>query len=121
MNMKLLLRILSGLMIIFTLGGIFSPEEMMKSFGMSYTPEAAVILPFALMGQIFFIILTLQITCWVEDLSKVGITYSCITAMPVGLNVYQALCGVVPMTTAFYVEQLIWASFVVLFAIFSKK
>ena len=45
-------------MILFTLGGILAPEEMMKSFGMSYTKEAAVILPFALMGQIFFIILT---------------------------------------------------------------
>ena len=41
-------------MILFTLGGILAPEEMMKSFGMSYTKEAAVILPFALMGQIFY-------------------------------------------------------------------
>lgn len=121
MDIKLLLRVLSGFMIIFTLGGILTPEEMMKSFGMSYTPEAAVILPFALMGQIFFIILTLQITCWIEDLSKVGITYSCITTLPIALNVYQASSGVVPMTTAFYVEQLIWASFVVLFFVFSKK
>ena len=53
MNIKLLLKILVGFMILFTLGGILAPEEMMKSFGMSYTKEAAVILPFALMGQVF--------------------------------------------------------------------
>tara|TARA_B100000676_G_C17536810_1_gene560450 strand:+ start:221 stop:583 length:363 start_codon:yes stop_codon:yes gene_type:complete len=115
MKLKLLLKILSGFMILFTLGGILAPEEMMKSFGMSYTKEAAVILPFALMGQIFFIILTLQISNWVEDLTKVSMTYACLVSLPILLNLYQAFSGVVPLTTAFYVEQLIWGTFVILF------
>ena len=120
MNIKLLLKILVGFMILFTLGGILAPEEMMKSFGMSYTKEAAVILPFALMGQVFFIILTLQISNWIEDLNKVSKTYALLVSLPVFLNVYQASSGIVPMTTTFYVEQFIWATFAVLFFV-SKK
>ena len=115
MNIKLLMRILVGIMSLFTLGGILSPDEMMKSFGMKYTPEAAVILPFAITGQIFFIILTIQIINWVSDLSKVAKTFALITAMPVALNVYLALNNPSMFVTAFYIEQAIWSTFVVLF------
>ena len=119
-SVKFLLRILTSFLVLFTLGGVFSPEEMMKSFGMRYTKEAAVIVPFALMGQLFLIILTLQIINWIKDLSKVKMTYSFITFMPVCLNVYQAVTGIVPLTTAFYFEQAIWLTFVILFYVAKK-
>jgi len=115
MNIKLLMRLLAGLMSLFTLGGILSPESMLESFGMKYTPEAATILPFAIMGQIFFIILTLQTINWVSDLTKVAKTFALITAMPVALNIFMALQNPLLFVPAFYIEQAIWSAFVVLF------
>ena len=77
MNIKLLLRIYAGLMTVFTLGALFSAESMMESFGMSYTTEAGIILQFAMLGQVIFIVLTLQIINWLgDDVHKVGTTYN---------------------------------------------
>ena len=92
-------------MILFTLGGILAPEEMMKSFGMSYTKEAAVI--YHCFNGTSFHSFNITISNWVEDLNKVSKTYALLVSLPVLLNVYQASSGIVPMTTTFYVEQLI--------------
>ncbi len=121
MNIKLLLRIYAGLMAVFTLGALFSAESMMESFGMSYTTEAGIILQFAMLGQVIFIVLTLQIINWLgDDLHKVGTTYAGLSVLPVLVNSYQVFTGLVPMTNAFYVEQVIWIAFAALFFVYSK-
>ena len=121
MNIKLLLRIYAGLMAVFTLGALFSAESMMESFGMSYTTEAGIILQFAMLGQVIFIVLTLQIINWLgDDLHKVGTTYAVLSVLPVLVNSYQVFTELVPMTSAFYVEQAIWIAFAALFFIYSK-
>ena len=122
MNIKLLLRIYAGLMAVFTLGALFSAESMMESFGMSYTTEAGIILQFALLGQVIFIVLTLQIINWLgDDLHKVGCTYAVLSVLPVLVNSYQVFTELVPMTSAFYVEQAIWIAFAALFFVYSKE
>ena len=122
MNIKLLLRIYAGLMAVFTLGALFSAESMMESFGMSYTTEAGIILQFAMLGQVIFIVLTLQIINWLgDDLHKVGTTYAVLSVLPVLVNSYQVFTELVPMTSAFYVEQAIWIAFAALFFVYSKE
>ena len=122
MNIKLLLRIYAGLMTVFTLGALFSAESMMESFGMSYTTEAGIILQFAMLGQVIFIVLTLQIINWLgDDLHKVGTTYAVLSVLPVLVNSYQVFTELVPMTSAFYVEQAIWIAFAALFFVYSKE
>ena len=122
MNIKLLLRIYAGLMAVFTLGALFSAESMMESFGMSYTTEAGIILQFAMVGQVIFIVLTLQIINWLgDDLHKVGCTYAVLSVLPVLVNSYQVFTELVPMTSAFYVEQAIWIAFAALFFVYSKE
>ncbi len=122
MNIKLLLRIYAGLMAVFTLGALFSAESMMESFGMSYTTEAGIILQFAMLGQVIFIVLTLQIINWLgDDLHKVGCTYAVLSVLPVLVNSYQVFTELVPMTSAFYVEQAIWIAFAALFFVYSKE
>tara|TARA_B100000953_G_scaffold89637_1_gene73091 strand:- start:27 stop:428 length:402 start_codon:yes stop_codon:yes gene_type:complete len=121
-NIKLLLRIYAGLMAVFTLGALFSAESMMESFGMSYTTEAGIILQFAMLGQVIFIVLTLQIINWLgDDLHKVGCTYAVLSVLPVLVNSYQVFTELVPMTSAFYVEQAIWIAFAALFFVYSKE
>jgi len=121
-NIKLLLRIYAGLMAVFTLGGLFSAESMMESFGMVYTTEAGIILQFALLGQVIFIVLTLQIINWLgDDLHKVGTTYAGLSVLPVLVNSYQVFTELIPMTSAFYVEQAIWIAFAALFFVYSKE
>jgi hypothetical protein len=121
-NIKLLLRIYAGLMAVFTLGALFSAESMMESFGMSYTTEAGIILQFAMLGQVIFIVLTLQIINWLgDDLHKVGTTYAVLSVLPVLVNSYQVFTELVPMTSAFYVEQAIWIAFAALFFVYSKE
>ena len=122
MNIKLLLRIYAGLLAVFTLGALFSAESMMESFGMSYTTEAGIILQFAMLGQVIFIVLTLQIINWLgDDLHKVGCTYAVLSVLPVLVNSYQVFTELVPMTSAFYVEQAIWIAFAALFFVYSKE
>ena len=122
MNLKLLFRIFFGVQAVFVLGAIVSPEAMMESFGMSYTTEAGIILQFAMLGQVIFIVLTLQIINWLgDDLHKVGTTYAVLSVLPVLVNSYQVFTELVPMTSAFYVEQAIWIAFAALFFVYSKE
>ena len=122
MNIKLLLRIYAGLMAIMLLGGVFAPEAMMEGFGMSYTKEVVPILHFALMGQALFAFVTFCLTNWLEaDLQKVATTYTGIALVPVLINTYHAISGLVPLVGAFYVENTIWVTFAVLFFVYGKK
>ena len=112
----------AGLMFVFVLGGLFSPESMMEGFGMTFTAEVGTILHFALLGQVIFIILTLQLTNWLEDrLHIVGTTYTGLSILPIPVNSYQVFSGLVPISTTFYVEQAIWAVFAALFFVYSKQ
>ena len=109
-------------MAVFTLGGLFSAKSMMESFGMVYTTEAGIMLQFALLGQVIFIVLTLQIINWLgDDLYKVGTTYAGLSVLPVLVNSYQVFTELIPMTSAFYVEQAIWIAFAALFFVYSKE
>ena len=122
MNIKLLLRIYAGLMAFFTLGALFSAESMMESFGMDYTSESGIMLQFAILGQILFLVLTFQLPDWLgENLAKAGCTYAVLCLLPVGLNSYHALNDILPVGPAFFVENTIWVAFAVLFYLYSKK
>ena len=97
MNLKLLFRIFLGVQELFILGAIVSPEAMMESFGMDYTSESGIMLQFAILGQILFLVLTFQLPDWLgENLAKAGMTYTVLCLLPVGLNSYHALNDVLP-------------------------
>jgi len=122
MNIKLLLRIYAGLMALMILGGVFAPEAMMEGFGMTYTKEVAPILHFAMMGQALFALLTFLLTTWMpEDLDKIAMTYTALALVPVLLNIYHVISGVLPLVGAFYVENGIWIVFAALFFMYRKK
>ena len=122
MNLKLLFRIYAGLQIVFVLGSIFSPEAMMDSFGMKYSAELTTMMQFAMLGQVIIIAITLQLPNWLGDnLSKAALAYVGFSVLPILLNVYHIATEVLPMTTAFYIENTMWAAFAVLFYIYSKK
>jgi len=122
MNLKLLFRIFFGFQALFILGAIVSPEAMMESFGMAYTSESGIMLQFAILGQILFLVLTFQLPDWLgENLAKAGCTYAVLCLLPVGLNSYHALNDILPVGPAFFVENTIWVAFAVLFYLYSKK
>ena len=122
MNLKLLMRIYAGLMGVMLLGGVFAPEAMMEGFGMDYTKEVKPILHFALMGQGLFALLTFLISGWMaDDLQKVAVIYAGLSLVPVLMNTYHVVSGIVPLQGAFYVENVIWVTFAVLFFVYSKK
>ena len=122
MNIKLLLRIYAGLMALMILGGVFAPEAMMEGFGMTYTNEVAPIFHFAMMGQALFALLTFLLTTWMpEDLDKIAMTYTALALVPVLLNIYHVISGVLPLVGAFYVENGIWIVFASLFFMYRKK
>ena len=122
MNLKLLFRIFFGVQAVFVLGAIVSPEAMMESFGMNYTFEAGIMLQFAMLGQILFVVLTFQLPDWLgENLAKAGMTYTILCLLPVGLNSYHVLSDVLPAGPAFFVENTMWEAFAVLFYLYSKK
>jgi hypothetical protein len=75
-----------------------------------------------MLGQVIFIVLTLQIINWLgDDLHKVGTTYAGLSVLPVLVNSYQVFTELIPMTSAFYVEQAIWIAFAALFFVYSKE
>ena len=122
MNLQLLMRIYAGLMVLMILGGVFVPEEMMKSFDMKYTDAVKPILHFALMGQGLFALLTFFISSWIaDDLGKVATTYAALSLAPVALNTYHVISDVTDLVPAFYVENGIWVAFAVMFFVYSKK
>ena len=122
MNIKLLLRIYAGLMALMILGGVFAPEAMMEGFGMTYTKEVAPIFHFAMMGQALFALLTFLLTTWMpEDLDKIATTYTALALVPVLLNIYHVISGLLPLVGAFYVENGIWIVFASLFFMYRKK
>ena len=122
MNLKLLFRIFFAFNAVFILGSIVSPEAMMESFGMDYTSESGIMLQFAILGQILFLVLTFQLPDWLgENLAKAGMTYTVLCLLPVGLNSYHVLSDVLPAGPAFFVENTMWVAFAVLFYLYSKK
>ena len=122
MNLKLLFRIFFGLNAVFVLGAVVSPEAMLESFGMNYNADVGLMIQFAMMGQIMFLVLTYQLPDWLGDnLAKAGCTYAVLCLLPVGLNSYHALNDILPVGPAFFVENTIWVAFAVLFYLYSKK
>ena len=67
MNLKLLFRIFFGLNAVFVLGAVVSPEAMLESFGMNYNADVGLMIQFAMMGQIMFLVLTYQLPDWLGD------------------------------------------------------
>ena len=95
---------------------------MMEGFGMDYTKEVKPILHFALMGQGLFALLTFLISGWMaDDLQKVAVIYAGLSLVPVLMNTYHVVSGIVSLQGAFYVENVIWVTFAVLFFVYSKK
>ena len=122
MNLKLLFRIYAGVQTVFVLGGVFSPQAMVESFGMTYSTELSTMMQFAMLGQVFVIIITLQLPYWLGDnLTKAGMTYAGISVLPILLNVYHIVTDVLPLTSAFYIENTLWVAFAALFYMYSKK
>ena len=122
MNLKLIFRIYAGVQIASVLGGIFSPEAMMKAVGMTFSPELSTIMRFSILGQIIIIAITLQLPNWLGDnLAKAGFTYVGISILPILLNTYHVVTEVLPVSPAFFIENALWVVFAALFFMYSKK
>ena len=108
-------------MALMIVGGVFAPEAMREGFGMTYTKEVAPIFHFAMMGQALFALLTFLLTTWMpEDLDKIAMTYTALALVPVLLNIYHVISGVLLLVGAFYVDNGIWFVFASLCFVYSK-
>ena len=122
MNLKLVFRIFAGFLVLFTLGGLVSPEAMMDSFGMEYNEAVGIMFTFTAMVQAMFAFVVWKLPDWAgENLTHVGSIFVFMALIPVVLNVYHVFAGNLPATGAFYSEQVVWLIFAGLFYTYSKK
>ena len=87
MNLKLVFRIFAGFLVLFTLGGLVSPEAMMDSFGMEYNEAVGIMFTFTAMVQAMFAFVVWKLPDWSgENLTHVGSIFVFMALIPIVLN-----------------------------------
>ena len=69
-----------------------------------------------------FAIVVWQLPSWLgENLAKAGSTLMVVSLMPVAMNIFHVVTGVLPASVAQIVESGVWVVFAALFYFYSKK
>jgi hypothetical protein len=122
MKLKLVFRVFAGLQFLLVIGAIFIPAAVMEGFGIEYNAGTAIVLQFSILSQLMIILIAVALPSWLgNDLSKAALTFSCISLMPVLLNFYHILSGILPITGAVFVENSMWFIFALSFYLFKNK
>ena len=122
MNLKLVFRIFAGFSALFAIVTLLSPDAMLESYGMTYNNEVGIIIQFMVMVQIMFTVVVWQLPTWLGDnLAKAGSTFLVVSLLPVAMNIFHVVTGVLPATGMWFVENGIWVVFAGLFYFYSKK
>ena len=122
MNLKLVFRIYFGFGALMTAMMLVSPAAMMESYGMTLTDEIKLFVQFMVVAYTSLLILTWMLPAWLgDDLSKAGLAYVIIALLPVIMNIYHVATGVLPASTAQFVESGVWIVFAILFYVYSKQ
>ena len=122
MNLKLVFRIYFGFGALMTTMMLVSPAAMLESYGMTLTDEIKLFVQFMVVAYTSMLILTWMLPAWLgDDLSKAGLAYVIIALLPVIMNIYHVAAGVLPASTAQFVESGVWIVFAILFYVYSKQ
>ena len=122
MNLKLVFRIYFGFGAFMTTMMLVAPAAMLESYGMTLTDEIKLFTQFMVVAYVSLLIVTWMLPGWLgDDLSKAGIAYAIIALIPVIMNTYHVVTGVLPSLTAPLVESGVWIVYAGLFYFYSKK
>jgi hypothetical protein len=95
---------------------------MMESYGLELSSDSSLLIQFMVMVQLMFAIVVWQLPSWLgENLAKAGSTLMVVSLMPVAMNIFHVLTGVLPASGAQIVESGVWVVFAALFYFYSKK
>ena len=122
MNLKLVFRIFAGFAAFFALMSLLATDAMMESYGMELSSESNLLIQFMVMVTRMFAIVVWPPPSWLgENLAKAGPTLMVVSLIPVAMNIFHVVTGVIPASVAQIVESGVWVVFAALFYFYSKK
>ena len=106
MNLKLVFRIFAGFGAFFALMSLLATDAMMESYGLELSSDSSLLIQFMVMVQLMFAIVVWQLPSWLgENLAKAGSTLMVVSLMPVAMNIFHVVTGVLPASVAQIVES----------------
>jgi len=122
MNLKLVFRIFAGFVAFFALMSLLATDAMMESYGMELSSDSSLLIQFMVMVQLMFAVVVWQLPSWLgENLAKAGPTLIVVSLMPVAMNIFHVVTGVLPASVAQIVESGVWVVFASLFYVLQQK
>ena len=74
----------------------------MESFGLSYSNDTLLFMQFSAISQLMLALVTFTLPSWLgTNLWKAAPTYVWLTLLPLSVNVYQVIYGIMAITSCF--------------------
>ena len=122
MRLIITFRAFALIQILSVLATSLVPEAKMESFGLSYNNDTLLFMQFSAISQLMLALVTFALPSWLgTNLWKAAPTYVWLTLLPLSVNVYQVIYGIMAITSSFYVENTFWLAFAFAFYSFGKR
>jgi hypothetical protein len=122
MRLIITFRAFAVIQVLSVLATLAVPETKMESFGLSYTSDTLLFMQFSAVSQLMLALVTFALPNWLgTNLWKAAPTYVWLSLLPLSVNVYHVIYGIMAITSAFYVENIFWLVFATAFYSFGKR
>jgi hypothetical protein len=122
MRLTITFRAFAVIQVLSVLATLVVPEAKMESFGLSYTSDTLLFMQFSAVSQLMLALVTFALPSWLgTNLWKAAPTYVWLSLLPLSVNVYHVIYGIMAITSAFYVENIFWLAFATAFYSFGKR
>ena len=122
MRLIITFRAFAVIQVLSVLATLVVPEAKMESFGLSYTSDTLLFMQFSAVSQLMLALVTFALPNWLgTNLWKAAPTYVWLSLLPLSVNVYHVIYGIMTITNAFYVENIFWLAFATAFYSFGKR
>ena len=122
MRLTITFRAFAVIQVLSVLATLVVPEAKMESFGLNYTSDTLLFMQFSAVSQLMLALVTFALPSWLgTNLWKAAPTYVWLSLLPLSVNVYHVIYGIMTITSAFYVENIFWLVFATAFYSFGKR
>ena len=122
MRLIITFRAFALIQILSVLVTLAAPEAKMESFGLSYSNDTLLFMQFSAISQLMLALVTFTLPSWLgTHLWKAAPTYVWLSLLPLSVNVYHIISGIMTITGVFYVENTFWLVFAFAFYSFGKR
>ena len=122
MRLIITFRAFALIQILSVLVTLAAPEAKMESFGISYSNDTLLFMQFSAISQLMLALVTFTLPSWLgTNLWKAAPTYVWLSLLPLSVNVYHIISGIMTITVVFYIENTFWLVFAFAFYSFGKR